>query len=57
MGDMVRIEGQDLKDLLARLSDTRNIWLLRIQWRGDAVAVKVNAGEWSYSLGTEQPPY
>src|SRR4051812_10410985 len=43
--NMVRIEGQDLKQLRAMLmSDDRPVYLLRVDQRGDTVAFKVNEG-------------
>jgi hypothetical protein len=53
---MIRIEGKDLDMLREALSDN-NTHLLRVEWRGDGAAFKVNSGCWSPTLGTEQKPY
>lgn len=56
---MIRIEGQQLVSLQNMLSQARTdpAYLLRIEWRGDNAAFKVNGGAWTPGYGVEQPPY
>jgi hypothetical protein len=55
---MIRIEGKQLEDLIAMLTNPdRPPHLLRINWRGESAAFKVNEGGWTPSMGTKQEPY
>lgn len=59
--NMVRIEGNDLRSLLSQLGvvdpDSTGIRYIRIDQRGNAVAVKVNEDMWSPSIGVKQEAY
>jgi hypothetical protein len=59
MTNMIRIEGRDLEMLKTMLTDkdTRPVYLLRVDWRGDKAAFKVNEGCWTHGVGTEQKEY
>jgi hypothetical protein len=61
---MIRIEGADLEMLKTMLNDTERrengstpAYLLRVDWRGDKAAFKVNEGCWTHGVGSEQQPY